>query len=74
MKSTTKKQRSEVLRKEYDFNKLKEGVRGKYADEFRKGTNIVLLEPEVAKAFPTSKDVNNALKLLIKIAANQQEN
>lgn len=73
MKSTTKKQLYDVLRKEYDFKNLKEGVRGKYAGEFNKNSNIILLEPEVAKAFPTSKDVNEALKLLIKIAANRHE-
>ena len=47
------------MKKEYDFT---EGVRGKY---FEKGTNLVLLEPEVAKYFPTAKAVNRALKSLI---------
>ena len=50
------------MRKEYDFT---EGVRGKYAKRFEKGTNLVLLEPEVAKYFPTAKSVNRALKRLI---------
>ncbi len=50
------------MKKEYDFT---EGVRGKYAKRFEKGTNLVLLEPEVARYFPTAKAVNRALKRLI---------
>ena len=50
------------MKKEYDFSK---GVRGKYAERFEEGTNLVLLEPEVAKYFPTAKAVNRALKGLI---------
>ena len=42
-----------------------EGERGKYARRFEKGTNLVLLEPEVARYFPTAKSVNRALKRLI---------
>ncbi len=74
MKDTIEKQHSNTLRKEYDFNKLKEGISGKYSKEFKKHNNIILLEPEVAKFFPTSKDVNSALKLFIKIASNSQSN
>ena len=50
------------MKKEYDFT---EGERGKYARRFEKGTNLVLLEPEVARYFPTAKSVNRALKRLI---------
>ena len=50
------------MKKEYDFS---EGVRGKYAERFEKGSNLVLLEPEVAKYFPTASAVNRALKRLI---------
>lgn len=50
------------MKKEYDFSK---GVRGKYAECFKEGTNLVLLEPDVAKYFPTAKAVNRALKSLI---------
>ena len=50
------------MKMEYDFT---EGVRCKYAKRFEKGTNLVLLEPEVAKYFPTAKSVNRALKRLI---------
>ena len=41
------------LRPEYDFASMKGGVRGKYANCFREGTNIVLIDPEMAEAFPT---------------------
>jgi len=46
------------MKKEYDFS---EGVRGKYARRIEKGANLVLLEPEVAKYFPTAKAANRAL-------------
>lgn len=50
------------MRPEYDFGSMKGGVRGKYARRAREGTNIVLIEPEVADAFPTEESVNEALK------------
>ena len=50
------------LRPEYDFASMKGGVRGKYAARLRKGSNLVLLEPEVAAAFPSSEAVNEALR------------
>jgi len=61
------------LRPEYDMKSLlKGGVRGKYAVRYRAGTNLVLLEPEVAKAFPNEKAVNEALKLVIKLKQVQE--
>lgn len=59
------------LRPEYDFSQLSGGVRGKYADRFQTGTNLVLLDPDVARAFPTQESVNEALRLLISIAQRQ---
>ena len=56
------------LRPEYDFASMKGGVRGKYAKRFREGTNIVLVEPEVAKAFPTENAVNEALRGVLNTA------
>jgi len=50
------------MRPEYDFASMKGGIRGKYAQRAREGTNIVLIEPEVADAFPTERAVNEALK------------
>ena len=62
------KKKSELddeLRLEYDLKSLlKGGVRGKYAKRYHAGTNLVLLEPEVAKAFPNEKAVNEALSPL----------
>ena len=59
------------LRPEYDLSKLKRGPRGKYAEEYKKGTNLVLLAPDVAEAFPDEAAVNEALRLLMKIAKTQ---
>jgi len=57
------------LRPEYDLSKLlKEGVRGKYAERYKAGTNLVLLAPDVAQAFPSEEAVNQALRLVIQLA------
>jgi hypothetical protein len=53
---------ADEMRAEYDFASMKGGVRGKYVRRARAGTNIVLIEPEVADAFPTERAVNEALK------------
>jgi hypothetical protein len=53
------------MRSEYDFS---EGVRGKYAQRFQEGTNVVVLAPEVAEMFPDSAAVNDALRALVAIA------
>ena len=67
MKKKTTEMNDE-LRPEYDLKSLlKGGVRGKYAMKYREGTNLVLLEPEIAKAFPNEKAVNDALRLVIKL-------
>jgi hypothetical protein len=59
---------NDELRPEYDMKSLlKDGMRGKYAKKYREGTNLVLLEPDVAKAFPNEKAVNEALRLVIKL-------
>ena len=64
---------NDELRPEYDMKSLlKGGVRGKYAARYHAGTNLVLLEPEVAKAFPNEKAVNEALKLVIKLKQVQE--
>ncbi len=59
---------SDGMRKEYDFS---QGVRGKYAAKFAKGTNLVLLDPDLAKIFKDSESVNNALRLLAELAKKQ---
>ena len=50
------------VREEYSRKDLGAGTRGKYSDDYREGTNIVILDPDVAKAFPDSKSVNQALR------------
>ncbi|HXU44138.1 MAG TPA: hypothetical protein VN783_01325 [Thermoanaerobaculia bacterium] len=47
---------------EYDFASMKGGVRGKYAAKLREASNLVLLEPEIAAAFPSDAAVNEALR------------
>ena len=59
------------LRPEYDFSKMKGGVRGKYAQRFRAGTNIAKLDPDVAEVFADDSAVNEALRELIKVARRQ---
>jgi hypothetical protein len=56
------------LRPEYRREDLGKGVRGKYYKAYTKGTNLVLLSPDVAAAFPTAEAVNEALRSLIKVA------
>ena len=53
------------LRPEYDASVLKGGVRGKYLERYRAGTNLALLAPDVRAAFPTDEAVNEALRSLI---------
>jgi hypothetical protein len=53
------------MRKEYDF---RTATVGKYAERYAEGTNLVLLDPDVASAFPDSKSVNAALRSLVRIA------
>jgi hypothetical protein len=61
------------LHPEYDFANMQGGVRGKYVQRYRSGTNLVLLDPDIAKAFPTAASVNEALRLLLQIADRQQQ-
>jgi hypothetical protein len=60
------------MRPEYDFSQLKGRTRGKYVERYREGTNLVLLDPDVAAAFPDAKAVNEALRLLMNVAQRQQ--
>lgn len=63
-----KKTKPEELRPTYSREDLGPGVRGKYFESYQQGTNLVLLSPDVAKAFPTEEAVNEALRSLIAIA------
>ncbi len=56
------------LRPEYDLSKLKGGVRGKYYEQAKAGTNLILIEPDLLRAFPDAASVNRALRLLLSTA------
>jgi hypothetical protein len=59
---------TDELRSEYDLRRLlKGGVRGKYAKRYQAGTNLVLLDREVRKAFRNERAVNDALRLVIEL-------
>lgn len=69
MRRTAKKSADE-LRPEYDLSQLEGGVRGKYYKQVMAGTNLVLIEPDLAKAFPDTDSVNRALRLLVDAAGS----
>lgn len=68
MRKAVRKQRRDELRPEYDLRTLEGVVRGKYYKRAMAGTNLVLLEPDVARVFPDSDAVNRALRLLCDVA------
>jgi hypothetical protein len=55
----------DTLRPEYSADLIKSGVRGKYANRYREGTNIVLVDPDLHKFFPDSESVNRALRKFV---------
>ena len=59
------------MRPEYDLSELKGRVRGKYVERYRSGTNLVRLESDVQAAFPDAEAVNEALRMLMKVANRQ---
>jgi len=60
------------LRPEYDLSELKGEVPGKYHAQATKGTTLVLLEPDVAEAFPDGRTVNETLRAFVKVARGQK--
>lgn len=60
----------DTLRPEYDFSK---GVRGKHAAKYAEGTNVVVLEPDVAHEFRTTEEVNETLRAVSKLLQQQQK-
>ncbi|MEX0270087.1 hypothetical protein AB3R30_13155 [Leptolyngbyaceae cyanobacterium UHCC 1019] len=68
MKKEHEAELEDELRPEYDFATMPGGVRGKYADRVKHSTNVVILDPDVAQAFPTDAAVNEALRLLVNLA------
>jgi hypothetical protein len=68
MSQANKTVSDEQMRAEYD---IRGGVRGKYYARYRQGTQVVALEPDVAAVFPDAEAVNQALRLLIRVARQQ---
>ncbi len=66
--SQRSKRDADEIRPEYD---IRGGVRGKYYERYRQGTNVVLLDPDVATVFRDSESVNRALRMLIDLARSQ---
>ena len=64
MKKEPKKKRAIEMLPEYDFS---QGQRGKYAARYARGSNVVVLDPDVARDFPTERSVNDALRTLLRI-------
>jgi hypothetical protein len=70
MQKRANKSAEPQLRTEYDFSR---GVRGKYARRFAQGTNVVVLESDVAKVFPSSETVNSSLRALAGIIRRREK-
>lgn len=70
MNPESNSQRDPDMLDEYDFS---DGVRGKYADRFPKGSNVVVLDPDVARVFTDSESVNQALRALAEIIQHQSD-
>jgi hypothetical protein len=68
MKKPAAKTADHDLQPEYDFSS---GVRGKYSRRYQRGANVVVLEPDVAKAFPNASAVNDSLRALANIIQRQ---
>jgi hypothetical protein len=69
MSRTSAKKLVDELRPEYDLYQLRGGVRGKYYKRATAGTNLVLIEPDLAEAFPDTDSVNRALRTLVEAAS-----
>lgn len=71
---TSEDENSDELRPEYDLSALLNGgVRGKYVERYRQGTNVVVLAPDVARAFPDADAVNEALRLVMRLTQIQRQ-
>ena len=72
-KTSIPKQDDYELKDKYDLSKMTILLNGRFSPKRRIGKNVVLLEPDVAKAFPNDKTVNEALRLIIKAAKISQQ-
>ena len=69
MNKPTETQTGDEMRPEYDFS---EGVRGKYAQRYADGSNVVVLDPDVARLFPNGQTVNETLRAIAEIVNIQE--
>ena len=69
MKKARKRKTGSEMRAEYDFSR---GIRGKYARRYQQGTNVVMLQPDVARVFPNAEVVNESLRALAVIIQRQK--
>jgi hypothetical protein len=68
MKKKSREEQNNDLRLEYDLGQLlRTGVQSQYVRRFAEATNLVLLAPDVAEAFPTAESVNETLRLLLQL-------
>ena len=72
-KNSTPKQDDYELKDEYDLSKMTILPRGRFSPERRIGNNVVVLEPDVAQAFPNDEAVNEALRLILKASKIPQQ-
>jgi hypothetical protein len=68
-KGTKRSGDQDTMRAEYDF---RGGVRGKYVEHYRAGTNVVVLDPDVAASFVTAESVNRALRALLEVVPTRR--
>lgn len=71
IKESNTKIPEDEMRPEHDLSQLKGRIRGKYVERYRAGTNLVLLESGAQAAFPDAEAVNQALRMLMKVAHRQ---
>jgi hypothetical protein len=69
-RSKSPKPSSDALRADYDFSK---GVRGKHAKQYAAGTNVVVIEPDIAAEFPTARDVNETLRAVAQLLRRRRK-
>jgi len=74
MKQNQNTEEDDEMREEYDFSSMEGGVRGKYAAAFETTAVTVLLDSDVAKIFPDSKAVNEALRTLARVLRSKERN
>ncbi len=73
MKQNQNTEENDKMREEYDFSSMKGGVRGKYANAFENTAVTILLDSDVAKVFPSSQAVNEALRTMARVLRKEEK-